>query len=114
MPRTIRNTRTAGAASALATVALAVVLSASTPTVAATSYATPCSAETRSQPPAVNGREGCVESRQAAPHRWMQMSNRPSDGRTGGTPETSARVPGGPPDDVNAGLTFAIPSLNVF
>ena len=40
----------------------------------------------------------------------IRSSNRPSDGRTGGTPETSARTPGGPPDDVNAGLTFALPS----
>ena len=42
------------------------------------------------------------------------MSNRPSDGRTGGTPETSARVPGGPPDDANAGLTFVIPDAHLF
>jgi hypothetical protein len=42
------------------------------------------------------------------------LYNRPSDGRTGGTPETSARVPGGPPDDVNTGLTFVIPNANIF
>ncbi len=42
----------------------------------------------------------------------IRSSNGPSDGRTGGTPETSARTPGGPPDDVNAGLTLALPSLS--
>ena len=44
--------------------------------------------------------------------RWRILSsNGPSDGRTGGTPEISARTPGGPPDDANAGLTFALPSM---
>lgn len=42
----------------------------------------------------------------------IRSSNGPGDGRTGGTPETSARTPGGPPDDVNAGLTFALPNLS--
>jgi|BarGraIncu00222A_1022003.scaffolds.fasta_scaffold139927_1 hypothetical protein len=42
----------------------------------------------------------------------IRSSNGPSDGRTGGTSETSARTPGGPPDDVNAGLTFALPSIS--
>lgn len=32
-------------------------------------------------------------------------------GVTGGTPETSARTPGGPPLDVPNGLTVPIPSL---
>jgi hypothetical protein len=41
-----------------------------------------------------------------------RASNGPSDGRTGGTPETSARTPGGPPDDVSAGLTLALPSMS--
>jgi hypothetical protein len=41
----------------------------------------------------------------------VNSANKPTDGRTGGTPTTSARTPGGPPDDVNTGLTIPIPSI---
>ena len=44
----------------------------------------------------------------------IRLSNAPSDSRTGGTPQTSARTPGGPPDDANGGLTFELPSAHVF
>ena len=44
----------------------------------------------------------------------IRLSNAPSDSRTGGTPETAARTPGGPPDDANAGLTFELPDAHVF
>jgi hypothetical protein len=55
-----------------------------------------------------------VPGRSAASAAYrVRMSNRPSDGRTGGTPETSARVPGGPPDDVDTGLTYVIPSAHL-
>ncbi len=54
----------------------------------------------------------CWPQGACGPRSRIRSSNGPSDGRTGGTPETSARTPGGPPDDVNAGLTFALPSLS--
>ena len=93
---------------------LAVVLFSSASALGASERsATPCTAQTRGDGSTAT-RDGCERSARALPYPGMRMSNRPSDGRTGGTPETSARVPGGPPDDVNTGLSFAIPSIKVF
>ena len=104
MPDTTQNPRLLLRAAAT----LAALLCACAPALAATR---PCAAPAQGN---VAQRDDCSEWPRAAPRHGMRMSNRPNDGRTGGTPQTSARVPGGPPDDVNTGLTFAIPSVNAF
>ena len=74
----------------------------------------PCATQTPSGAASGAPDQPCENSRRAPARVGIRLFNRPSDGRTGGTPETSARTPGGPPDDVNTGLTFVIPNANIF
>jgi len=104
-----------GSSMSSAASALLIACFVSGPALGATSaFSVDCTAQPASSAPAGTHRDGCAMSPQAPRRTGMRMSNRPSDGRTGGTPETSARVPGGPPDDANAGLTFVVPDAHLF
>jgi hypothetical protein len=74
----------------------------------------------QSTPPPASGNPAAVAAAASSPaskpaqRKRVRRMHKPivvAPGVTGGTPETSARTPGGPPLDTPNGLTVPIPSL---